>query len=119
MPEVISSVRPIEMPVSVPRRALRGHAHFPPCAGVNEFLGFSAPKGVERACPEAAKQKSRSYHCVSVPRRALRGHARKMPGSFCVPLQCFSAPKGVERACPAIPRACEMLLDSFQCPEGR
>ena len=82
--------------VSVPRRALRGHA--PPgvlMARANASR-FSAPKGVERACPGSNGIK---YY----------------PGSG-----SFSAPKGVERACP-LTRGVDQstLVEVFQCPEGR
>ena len=61
-----------------------------------DIPGFSAPKGVERACPSPA----------AVATAILLG--------------CFSAPKGVERACPAGPPArFEKAPPKFQCPEGR
>ena len=57
---------------------------------------FSAPKGVERACPPDS---------VSVRSLARQG---------------FSAPKGVERACPARPPKIQTWPSAlFQCPEGR
>ena len=60
--------------VSVPRRALRGHA---PGGGFERRAqaSFSAPKGVERACPLLAQYERIQIEMVSVPRRALRGHA--------------------------------------------
>ena len=62
--------------VSVPRRALRGHAPVPQAIAARiDDWGFSAPKGVERACPSMAQ--------------APISHD-----------EGFSAPKGVERACP-------------------
>ena len=131
-------------PVSVPRRALRGHA--PPRFLPQECQPycFSAPKGVERACPlrrvaEAdggdhvsvprralrghAPSKSiggRLYSStVSVPRRALRGHAPITSFLFTAGIGSFSAPKGVERACPTDAQPGDGRLRRFQCPEGR
>ena len=64
--------------VSVPRRALRGHAPLVQLVLLVQIrTSFSAPKGVERACP--------MFDLMSHRERALTG---------------FSAPKGVERACP-------------------
>ena len=81
--------------------------------------GFSAPKGVERACPARLEAFGRVRSIVSVPRRALRGHAPR--ARWISPLRCisFSAPKGVERACPAKLSAAQRLyVDSFSAPKG-
>ena len=59
-------------------------------------MSFSAPKGVERACPVGCLYtRQQRLVKVSVPRRALRGHA----------------PRGEARAM--------VLVVWFQCPEGR
>ena len=87
--------------VSVPRRALRGHAPSARRYGRWAQGCFSAPKGVERACPEPIYPHSSQTHYVSVPRRALRGHAPVWKGGLRFEYNGFSAPKGVERACPA------------------
>ena len=105
--------------VSVPRRALRGHAPtFPRPARVVR-TGFSAPKGVERACPSDLDHFLRYRSQVSVPRRALRGHApavNRAPWSL---LCGFSDPKGVERACPAVRQAFALRhLPCFSAPKG-
>ena len=55
---------------------------------------FSAPKGVERACPRS----SNTRHTLTL---------------------CFSAPKGVERACPVEVARRGGNYTMFQCPEGR
>ena len=58
-------------------------------------VGFSAPKGVERACPLVMYNAYIKPQWVSVPRRALRGHA---------PRRCSHTSEDIGR---------------FQCPEGR
>ena len=81
--------------------------------------GFSAPKGVERACPILPRIWCRQSTRVSVPRRALRGHA---PITDYIKLffeRGFSAPKGVERACPLGMLQGTSQRIEFQCPEGR
>ena len=133
--------------VSVPRRALRGHAPVGGTCGWRfRALRFSAPKGVERACPSSKVVRTR-WSCskgfsapkgveracpngpcparpapldlVSVPRRALRGHAPAPQawGEFLA--DGFSAPKGVERACPTAMLFITWKETRFQCPEGR
>ena len=142
-----AALLPVCVPgVSVPRRALRGHAPLSLVWLMRCLCSFSAPKGVERACPRFGPGRCRWRSWVSVPRRALRGHApRKGAGGITPWSRCFSAPKGVERACPA--RRCQLhdlvvqvsvprralrghappnpfmseyeFLWLFQCPEGR
>ena len=57
---------------------------------------FSAPKGVERACP------------------------RESDETLSVNQVDFSAPKGVERACPRLGGwFAKLTIARFQCPEGR
>ena len=46
--------------------------------GVANMQSFSAPKGVERACPRVRPRAGAYALHVSVPRRALRGHAQKL-----------------------------------------
>ena len=131
--------------VSVPRRALRGHAptglYLPARIGLLSFSApkgveracpatarprpaalsdrFSAPKGVERACPDAALLTVAKQREVSVPRRALRGHAPRGQATLTYAEDGFSAPKGVERACPIQVFLEEKPEYTFQCPEGR
>ena len=131
--------------VSVPRRALRGHAPGPHHGKADYVPGFSAPKGVERACPLPLRRPlRRPLPLVSVPRRALRGHAPAPPYGnpgagppVSVPRRAlrghapcslrgrslrisrFSAPKGVERACPMFTTWKKSQNFAFQCPEGR
>ena len=130
--------------VSVPRRALRGHA--PKEITMKRkiiFTSFSAPKGVERACPHHGEIISCSAYLVSVPRRALRGHAPKSGAqplelfkSVSVPRRAlrghapqgspavdfrvsrFSAPKGVERACPHRSLPPPQRRGGFSAPKG-
>ena len=131
--------------VSVPRRALRGHAPDRDTGQpARRASCFSAPKGVERACPSTARGRASGTFGVSVPRRALRGHApggpvmpkltnsqvsvprRALRGHappnicfrFCKPIS-FSAPKGVERACP-IPASIHIRhsYSRFSAPKG-
>ena len=130
--------------VSVPRRALRGHAPESGGGASSTGRGFSAPKGVERACPPRAGPQQgahpatvsvprralrghapwlcawwESFVVVSVPRRALRGHAPPPGARTRVPGSSFSAPKGVERACPCLMRRrCPDSAHCFSAPKG-
>ena len=69
MPRFTAPLAVHESEVSVPRRALRGHA----------------PHILEMF---------RIMFQVSVPRRALRGHAPKMLCAHCEPSQMFQCPEG-------------------------
>ena len=85
------------------------------------WRGFSAPKGVERACPPVKYTYPPSFAItVSVPRRALRGHA---PNLICYCLfshEQVSVPRRALRGhAPGGVRYRGECHDKFQCPEGR
>ena len=105
---------------SAPKGVERACPFQPDVSRFTRSYSFSAPKGVERACPALDLSVGLKQSIVSVPRRALRGHAPLWSLRRHLLTLCFSAPKGVERACPVddvarIMRACQ----AFQCPEGR
>ena len=80
--------------VSVPRRALRGHARACRALAISGPSGFSAPKGVERACPRHRDHSTCVPSRVSVPRRALRGHAREWDQPSVAAQYAFQCPEG-------------------------
>ena len=55
---------------------------------------FSAPKGVERACPPPEVQGRLFPYTVSVPRRALRGHAPQPRRGGMPHFHVFQCPEG-------------------------
>ena len=90
--------------VSVPRRALRGHAPSPLRGGTSSWrTRFSAPKGVERACPAGDPPAGvRVVLCFSAPKGVERACPLREHGIIQCVVRGFSAPKGVERACPCM-----------------
>ena len=83
-------------------------------------LRFSAPKGVERACPSTQGYSGVAYcYSFSAPKGVERACPRGSTIMAKQLTQCFSAPKGVERACPwrVCPAGARRRM--FQCPEGR
>ena len=81
--------------------------------------GFSAPKGVERACPMTHGITAPRFHCFSAPKGVERACPAAAWKDVVVLPTRFSAPKGVERACPQVPTHAHQPRVGFQCPEGR
>ena len=105
--------------VSVPRRALRGHAPWP--VYVQEQAPartrFSAPKGVERACPLMSPAIAYAPDsCFSAPKGVERACPPKHPIFIVCTAGSFSAPKGVERACPRNQFTTSFNLESVSVP---
>ena len=100
-PSFVTPWRDFSGSVSVPRRALRGHApHNVEDVLVRGFLVSVPRRALRGHAPDEFLADAARQAGVSVPRRALRGHAPSVRTAEVRTMSSFSAPKGVERACP-------------------